>query len=193
MPQGPIPSQMFTQVPGKTSTPLVSGVPANYVSTLSGQSFVGANQTGVTTTVGLATTYVGLCLSNPNASTVNLVVGRVTGIVNVAFAALTGIGLAVGSNASDVTHTTAITPHNALSSSSVAAQAKLDSSTTLPAAPVYISWLAESPAATSGVSFFADFQGGLILPPGGYAIIATTAASPPSGFFGSFQWYETPV
>src|SRR6266849_5565966 len=44
--------------------------------------FSGGNAAGVTTTVGTATTYTGLCLSNPVGSPVNLVLNK----VNVDFA-----------------------------------------------------------------------------------------------------------
>jgi hypothetical protein len=165
-----------------------------YESAYAGGQFVGANQAGVTTTVGLATTYVGLCLSNPNASKVNLVVERASGIFDVAFTSLNGIGLMAGFDAAaDVTHATALTPRSALIGSTATSAAKLDSSATLPLAPTWVKWFKESPPATNGADFDIDLQGGIIIPPGGFIAIGTLAAGPASGFFGSFQWEEVPV
>jgi hypothetical protein len=43
---------------------------------LAGTNFRGSNQVGATLSAALATTYVGLCLSNPAGSGVNLAVKR---------------------------------------------------------------------------------------------------------------------
>src|SRR6266404_5040492 len=52
-----------------------------------------ANATGTTTSVAFATTYTGLCLSNPIGSTVNLVLNKVNAdfAVNAAPAAVIGL------------------------------------------------------------------------------------------------------
>jgi hypothetical protein len=38
-----------------------------------------------------------------------------------------------------------------------------------------------------------DIEGSIILPPGGYAILYTSAASAASSLLCSFQWEEVPV
>lgn len=159
-----------------------------------GTLFHGANSAGVTTTVALATTYVGLCLSNPKASSVILSVGRITGLLEVAPAALTAFGLIAGiSTATDVVHTTAVTPHNSFLGGA-APVAKLDSSATLPATtPYWAHWFGVTPAATSVGSFDEDFDGAILVPPGGYLAIGTLIAGPAAGFLGSFVWEELPV
>jgi hypothetical protein len=160
-----------------------------------GTLFHAANPAGVTTTVALAAVYVGLCLSNPLNSGVNVAVGRVTGLFNVAPAALTALGLIAGYSAAvDVVHTAALTPHNSFVGTGAAAKAKVDSSSTLPAGtPYWAHWFGETPGATSVGQFDEDFDGAIILPPGGYVAIGSLIAGPAAGFLGSFVWEELPV
>lgn len=166
-----------------------------YEATYLGEEFVGANSAAVTTSAALATTYVGLCLSNPAGNTKNLVLQRVTGLLEVAPAALTAIGLIVGwSAAGVVTHTTALTPLNALLHDVAApTTAKLDSACTIVGTPAWAKWLKVTPSATGVVDFDSDIQGGLIIPPGGYVAIGTSIAGPAAGFLGSMLWAERPV
>ena len=160
---------------------------------VNGRLFFGANQTPVTTTVGLATTYVGLCLSNPIASTVNLVLRRVTGLFMVAPAAITALSLAIGKHTANPTHTTPVTPRNGLYGSTATPIGLLDAAATLGAAPIYAQHLGLAPTPTGQGALRVDFQGGLILPPGGFAIFATNIAGPASGFLGSYEWEESEI
>ena len=154
---------------------------------------LGANPSGVTLSAALATTYVGLCLSNPAASAVNLILQRAAGVLDVAPAALTAIGLIAGYAAGGVTvHTTPLTPLNAFLNGAAPA-ATLDSACTLVGTPAWVDWISETPAATTVLSFSKDYQGGIIIPPGGYVAIGATIAGPASGFWGSFTWEESPV
>lgn len=156
--------------------------------------FVGANPSGVTTSAALATTYVGLCLSNPAANTVNLVIRRVAGAFIVAPSTITGFNLITGYVAGGVTvHTTALTPISTLIGTGTAPTAKLDSACTLVGTPIYTMPLGETPTATTSLSFSVDLEGSIILPPGAYAAIGTTIAGPSSGFMGAFQWEEVAV
>ena len=90
--------------------------PRYYLNAYRGNSFMAANVASQAVSVGLATTYTGLCLYNPAGSGVNLVLNKVTAAFPVAPAAALAVGIMVGYNAStNVTHTTPIT--RALSSS----------------------------------------------------------------------------
>jgi hypothetical protein len=160
----------------------------------SGLLCVGANSAGVTTSAGLATTYVGICLSNPAANAVNLVLRRVAGAFIVAPATVTGMNLITGYSAAGiVTHTTALTPFSSLIGTGAAPTAKLDSACTLVGTPVFTMVLSETSTATTLPAFSLDLEGSIVLPPGGYAAIGTTIAGPASGFMGSMEWEEIPV
>jgi len=166
-----------------------------YESTYLGKSGFISNPTAVTLSAALATTYVGLCLSNPAGSGVNLELLEVAGALSVAPAALTQLGLITGYSAAGiVTHTTALTPQNALVGSSAAGlQGLVDSACTLVGTPVWSDVLAETPAATSVVQFYRDIKGRLLIPPGGYVAIGADIAGPASGFRGSMMWSESPL
>lgn len=153
--------------------------------------FRGANPSGVTLSAALATTYVGLCLSNPAASGVNLALGMVRGQLTVAPAALTWIGLILGYAAGGITaHTTPLTPVSSFAGTGPAPAAKLDSACTLVGTPAWEDWLGVTPTTTSIINFSGDYQGGLILPPGAYAAIGANIAGPASGFLASMEWEE---
>jgi hypothetical protein len=165
-----------------------------YWSTYNLKVFLGANPSGVTTSAGLATTYVGLCLSNPAGSAVNLSIRRVAGAFIVAPATVTGLNLITGFAAGGVTvHTTPLTPVSGMIGNAATAAGKLDSACTLVGTPVYTQVLSETSTATTLPFFSVDLEGAIILPPGAYAAIGTTIAGPTSGFQGSFEWTEWPV
>lgn len=186
---GPQQDMLVSQLHGKYYEPAARKI-----------SFHGANQAGQTTTVGLATTYTGLCLSNPNGSGKNVVLNRVGYSFIVAFAAGSAIGLMVGYSSTDVTHTTPGSPRNNFIDTNfgTAGVAKIDTSATLPVAPVVYALFGsgETGAITTTPHIgptIVDFDGGLILPPGAYAAIYTSTASGASGLLGSFHWDEVPV
>ena len=160
--------------------------------------FMGANTAGVTTTVGTAATYVGLCLSNPIGSPVNLSLTKVGWAAIVAFTAAASIGLMSGYSANvAVVHTTPITPRASLVGAN-AGYGLLDSSATLPVTPTltHIIGAGLTGAITTLPSIgpvFIDMEGSIIIPPGGFVAFQTSTASGASGFFGSFQWEEVPI
>ena len=163
-----------------------------YEGTYRGASGWAANQALATTSAGLATTYTGICLSNPAGSGKNLVVQKVSAILDVAPSTVTGVGLIVGYSAAGiVTHTTPLTPYNALIGTSAAGLVGLaDAACTLVGTPLWRQFLAETPTATTLVSYGSDIDGEIVLPPGAYMAIGTTIASPASSFFGSISWEE---
>lgn len=159
-----------------------------------------ANQTGIATTVALATTYTGICLSNPVGNTKNIQITSAGYCFTVAPAATIAVGIMVGYNATtNVTHTAAIT---AIKSGYIgvgqAPTALADSSATLPTAPWVerILGVVDTGAITTttqSATGVVPIDGTIILPPGGYAAIYTSTASGALGFMGSFQWIEVPI
>lgn len=204
MPQ--YPSNYNMQRPGSTALTAIAGDPEgnsqivqahgdSYNASFSKRLFFGANQAGVTTSAGLATTYTGLCLSNPAASTVNLSPRRITGVIIVAPAALTAFGVIVGYSAAGiVTHTTPLTSLQSLLVGSAAVpQGLVDTACTLVGTPAYAAFIGLTSAATSVASFSLELQASIIIPPGGYMAIGTTIAGPTSGLLASISWEENPL
>lgn len=163
---------------------------ADYAATMAGTVMFGANQTGATLSAALATTYTGLCLSNPAGSGKNLAVLNISGALLVAPTTITTLQLIAGYAAGGVTvHTTALTPLNALLNGS-APVAKLDAAATIVGTPAFVRTLGQAPTATTAFSFSHNINGGIIIPPGGYVAIGANIAGPASGFVGSFAWEE---
>ena len=158
--------------------------------------FTAANQSPTTTTVGLATTYTGLCISNPVGSSVNLSILRAGVAFIVAFPAGSVIGLIKGFNSgTNVTHTTPVTPTAQFAGTTGVGLA--DVSCTLPTAPVVNTILgsgltgAITTTPLTGPTFY-EVNGSILLPPGGYMAIYTNTVSGTSGFMGSILWEEIP-
>lgn len=163
---------------------------ASYGATL----FGGANASGATLSAALATTYVGLCLSNPAANTNNLIVQRVTGQIIVAPAAVLALGLIVGYSAAGVvTHTTPVTPITKKPGSGATATGKLDAACTIVGTPAWCDWLTTTPLAADLPGFVYDVDGAIVIMPGGYCAIGANVAGPSAGFVGSFEWEEAPL
>lgn len=163
-----------------------------------GSLFGCANPSGVTLSAALATTYVGLCLNNPASSGVNLALKRVKGIVIVAPAAITAIGLIVGFAAGGITvHTTAldtgILNQFVGATGAPATAAHVDSACTLVGTPHWDRWLNVGLGATANLAFSEDLDDAIILPPGAYAALGANIAGPASGFLGSFEWEELAI
>lgn len=157
----------------------------------------GGSITGQVTTVGAATTYTGLCLSNPVGSPVNLVVDKVGVAFLVAFAAASAVGIMTGYNATtNVTHTTPAVVRNKKLDGGTG-YGLLDSSATLPTAPVLDIVLgAGLTGAITTAAFIGglyDAEGCLVLPPGAYAAIYTSTASGAASMSASFSWEEVPI
>lgn len=165
-----------------------------YQPAFAGVLFTAANPTPVTLSAGLATTYVGLCVSNPAASTKNLLLRRVSGVVMVAPAAFLAFGLITGFLAAGITvHTTPITP-KASKLGGAAGLGLADSACTLVGtganAPLWARWFSASNVTANGTQFNEDLAGGILIPPGGYAAIGANVAGPAAGFLGSIEWAE---
>lgn len=160
--------------------------------------FYAASQAVATTTVGLAVTYTGLCVSNPINSPVNLVLLKASMMQSVIQSTQPeAYALAYGYNATtNVTHTTPLAafPAPAFIGSTVTSNAKADTSATLPTAPVYGDFLQNTSAATTnGPAAFVDLEGSVILPPGAYVAFVTPGQASVAGLWFSIKWEEVPV
>lgn len=202
--QSLVDTQIATARGDKRGQTVVVGGGGNYQeATFRGRTFSGANQGpgGTTTTVGLATTYTGLVLSNPAASTVYLVVNNVgIGVVG-APTALSSLGLFAGwTTAGLVTHTTPAIAHNNLWNSTAGTNGSglVDAAATLPVAPLLIRSYGTMPitgataqvvnAPVSGVTF--DESGSIVLAPGAFCGIYTSTVLT---VIAHFTWSEVPA
>lgn len=155
-----------------------------------------ASQAVATTTVGLATTYTGLCIANPTTSSVNLVLNYATMMQSVVQSVqIEAYAIATGFNATTaVTLTVAATVQSALIGSGVVSQAKAATSATLPTAPLYNMFITQTASATTQpATAFIDIAGSVILVPGAYACWVTPAQASVAGMWFSFSWEEVPV
>jgi len=179
---------------GRTGEGIVTELQARYAEqVIRGNTFLAANTGAQAVSVALATTYTGLCLSNPIGSVRNLVLVEVSFGLTVAPAAIASIHLIGGSSATaQVTHTTPVTPTSALLGSSFTAAGKADSAATIPT-PIYLDTLMggfTAAALPSSPSTTFDIAGRIVLGPGGFiAIGALTAVTG----IGSMTWVEVPV
>lgn len=179
---------------GKTAEVIVSELNGRYYEQTSRQGmFSAATQAGQTTSAGLTTTYVGLCVSNPLGNTKNLAVNKVSFAWTVIAAAVNLVAVGVGySSTTNVTHTTPTTTRSNLFGIGAPATALADTAATLSSAPVYFAFLADTPTGTTNPTQgdFYDFEGSLVIPPGGYVCTLTSVASSAAGFWASIQWQE---
>jgi hypothetical protein len=159
--------------------------------------FNGCTQAAQATTVALATTYTGLCLSNPNASGRNLFLLRVGIGLSVAPAAIASIGIIGGSSTTDVTHTTPGTVASTFLGFTGLQQGQphiglIDTAATLPVAPTWLEILMGGFTAaalpSSPVANF-DFRGSWVIPPGGFICIGSLTSV--TGFY-SMTWAALP-
>lgn len=190
-------SQLIARA-GKTGETVVTDAHPRYYEPTSRSATYNGGIVGQVTTVGLATTYTGLCLSNPVSSPVNLVITKVGYAFLVAFAAVASIGLATGYNiGTNVTHTAVVTPRNNKFNGSGGGWGLLDSSATLPTAPTINTILNAASTATAAVPPLVyghhDLEGSIILPPGAYMILYTSTASGAASMSASFTWEEVAI
>jgi len=160
----------------------------------SGNCYSGANQTGCVWTVGLATTYTGLCVSNPVGS------GKILSILAsgyseiVAPTGITDAWLATGYHAStNVVAGVAGTPVNLLAGGATGV-GKVWTGATLPVAPTYTLNLmtghTSAALSTSAAPGLVLVHGLIQLPPGGFVIIANFTIGVAVGAKGFILWRE---
>jgi len=189
-------------VPGRTGNmgeDIVSELHGRYYEAAYRRSIFSGSSAAQTTSVALATTVVGLTLTNPIGSPVNLVVNKFGFSFLVAFAASSAVGLAVGYNAATaVTQTTPITPKNNFVGVGSSGTGLLASTAAVPTAATLQTIVGTGlTGAITTVPFIAptivDLEGSIILPPGGYLCTYTSTASGAASAYFSFQWEEVPV
>lgn len=180
------------------SSLLVSGYHGRYYNvTRDGKGFSVASQAVATTTVGLATTYTGLVISNPVGSGINMVLNKASLMQSVIQSTqVEAYALAIGFNATtNVTHTTPATPQSNLIGSGLSAIGKADVSATLPTAPLYDTFFTNTGTATADATstMLADLEGSKVLQPGAYALFVTPAQASVAGLWFSFSWEEIAI
>ena len=147
-----------------------------------------------------ATASIGSIVFNPPDSGVNLAISKWQSQVIATSATLTGIGLAVGYQpttpttvtAADATGSTYLTQPTLLTG-----KAKAYAIATVLVAPVMVAMLHHNTAAINTVGIdqaSGDFEGQLIVPPGGFICFAATgAAAAASGHTSWISWEEVPT
>lgn len=170
-----------------------------YEAARNGTLFYAATQgTGKITTVDLATTYTGICLSNPAGNNKRLVLRAVGATIAVAGAALIGVHLSGGYSAAGVvTHTTPLVFGTDFGSlrlgGSEAPTALVDSAATI-VNPRHLMALGIVGATLgSQPQIFQDTHGVPVILPGGWVAITTTIVTGAAGLFGAFWWEELPL
>ena len=161
--------------------------------------FMAANPSGVATvsyTSGNTTALLGVGVTNPIGSAVNLVLLKAGFSFPLINSTVNTVLLTAGYNASNaVTQTSPLTVRNSYVGLGAAGVGLAASSFTFPTAPNTVMHLGSMPAATTlpGSPTIIDLEGSIILPPGAYAAIITSAATPANGFLASMQWEEVPL
>lgn len=163
---------------------------------LAGRLFSASNVAAQAVSVALATTYTGLCLSNPLGNSKNISVLGAQYALSAAPAAPASLHLLAGYSAiANVTHTTPLAApgaQNCLMGTGGPASGKVDSAATI-VNPTYFIPLGSgfTAAALYGTTpMWIDLGGLLILPPGAW--VAWGALTAVTGF-GGFIWEELPV
>ena len=183
-----------------TETQQVTDVLPRYAEmTSQGRVFYAATQAVATLTVGLATTYTGLCVSNPVGNNYDLILMKASFMQSVIQATqVEAYAIATGWHAStNVTHTAAASVYSAYVNNAPATNsstAKADTQATLPTAPVYTHFMHNTGTATAnGTGITNDLEGSIILGPGAYAVITAPAQASVAGIWFSLSWMELPT
>lgn len=182
---------------GQQGDAIVSGLHGPYYEqSYRSNRFSASTQAVATSTVGLATTYTGLVISNPITSVVNLVLDLASVMQSVVQAVqIEAYAIACGYNATtNVTHTTPLTVRSKKIGSGASGTGVADISATLPTAPFYDTFVHNTGTAiANGTGAVIDLQGSIILIPGAYACWVTPAQASVAGLWFSFSWEEVPV
>ena len=176
-----------------------------YETTYRRAMFTGATQgvIATATVAGLTTATTGVpVLYNPIGNTNNVVITKVSIAFVLAPAAPVAYGIATGFNgATAISGTlTSVAPKSRYIGLGAAPTAAMyfSAAITLPTAPTLdiILGVADTGAITTtpvGPQAYVDLEGSIILPPGGYAVIYTSAVMVANSLLSSFQWEEVPI
>lgn len=155
--------------------------------------FQAANQAAVTTTVALATTYTGLCVSNPAGSGVKLLMRRASWAFSVAPAGIAPVAIGGGwAAAGVVTHTTPLSVYNMKIGGTETSRAYADGAATIVGTPRVIMPIVGgfTAGALFGTSPSVVDLGGFPVLPGGYVFIYTLTVGVG---LGGMIWEEVPL
>jgi hypothetical protein len=186
---------------GRGTEVIVSELNARYAeNAIRGNNFIAHNVAAVTLSVALATTYTGLCITNPpvlaGTPAKNLVILGCGFALSVAPAGIASLHLIAGSvTTTPVAQTTPLAApgiQNALIGSGAKSSALAASAATI-VNPGYVLPLMggfTAAALPASPASWIDISGGIVVPPGSWiAIGALTAAVG----FGAISWCEVPV
>jgi len=183
---------LVTPRSGRQGDQLVSNLHGKfYEQVMRGNVFGVSNQTPVTTTAALATTFTGLAIANPSTSGVNLVLLRFN-VAQVAVGAASAVGIMTGAGAA----AGALTVRNRKVGTTLASVTTASAGATI-ATPVLEGVFGQvGSLATTGYGLtpglVVDLEGSIIIPPGYFAASYTSVATTTSLIFG-FVWEEVPV
>jgi len=160
--------------------------------------YIAANQTGCVWTIGLATTYTGLCLSNPLGSGKNLSILGVSHQEVVAPTGIAAVYLAGAYHATAVVHSVPSTIlRSCIGPNAAASVAKADTGATLPVAPSIMLNLTaghtSGALSTSASPAFIPIDGLITVEPGGFIIIANFTIGVAVGQQGAIIWEEIDI
>lgn len=171
-------------------------MPRYYEQASRGNIYVASNVGAQAVSVALATTYTGLCLSNPLGNTYNIALLGGQYALSVAPAAIASLHLIGGYSAtSNVTHTTPLAApgiQNCLLGTGPTSVMKADSAATI-VNPGYVMGLGSgftAAALYSTTPSWIDFSGMIVIPPGGW--VAWGALTAVTGF-ATLVWMEVPI
>jgi hypothetical protein len=159
---------------------------------LRGNLFGVSNQSAVATTAGLATTWTGLCISNPSSSRYNLSIIEFGGALTVAGSAAGAMGLlgcTIAAPASNVTIRN-------MKMGDRASIALADDGATIAGGYVigapFVYGTGATNLFTQSGGFIWNLDGKLIVPPG-HTVATYTSAATTAAFLFHFIWEEIPV
>ena len=164
-----------------------------YDAVMAGRMFAAANQAAVAVTAAFANRYTVIVIENPTVAGKNINLHEVSYASTVAVPTATALGLMTGTDAGDAA--AAIAARNRLKSASAATSvAYVDNGCTLTGTPVLeqlftTAWTEATTAGSLAQPNVVKLDGSLILTPGYYAAIYSTAANTAAFLFG-FLWEE---
>jgi len=161
-----------------------------------GVVFTAHSQTGCVWTVGLATTYTGVAVSNPLGSGKNLSILAAGFQEVVQPAGIQAAWLAGGYSTTAVTHSVPGVPVNMLLGGAIGV-GKFDTDATLPVAPSILIPLTvgkiSAVLSTSAGPILTHVKGLVCVPPGGFVIVAAFTVGAAVGQYGCIVWEEVPI
>lgn len=159
-----------------------------------------AGSNTVTTSIGTSTTFSGLLVYNPPNSQVNLTINKVGVTFSSAFAANTAIGVQLGSSANTIAGfsnaNTSIVNTNTSVPYSGFAQAYSSANVTGSLTPThYFGAVLGSSSTASPLlpTYLVNFEGSIVVAPGGYIATYTSTASAANSLYATVEYEEVPI